>query len=72
MATAPQTTGYSLVDSPVGLLAWILEEFFEWSDTVDSPFETNAPLKRRRECCQYLDDLAHASWMQTHAYESPD
>jgi pimeloyl-ACP methyl ester carboxylesterase len=40
MATAPQTIGYSLVDSPVGLLAWIVEKFFEWSDTVDSPFET--------------------------------
>ncbi|MDF2992219.1 MAG: Epoxide hydrolase [Microbacterium sp.] len=40
MATAPQTIGYSLVDSPVGLLAWILEKFFEWSDTADSPFET--------------------------------
>lgn len=40
MATAPQTIGYSLVDSPVGLLAWILEKFFEWSDTVNSPFET--------------------------------
>ena len=40
MATSPQTIGYSLVDSPVGLLAWILEKFAEWSDTVDSPFET--------------------------------
>lgn len=40
MATSPQTIGYSLVDSPVGLLAWIVEKFAEWSDTVDSPFET--------------------------------
>lgn len=40
MGTSPQTIGYSLVDSPVGLLTWILEKFFEWSDTVDSPFET--------------------------------
>lgn len=40
MATSPQTIGYSLVDSPVGLLAWIAEKFAEWSDTVDSPFET--------------------------------
>ena len=35
----PQTIGYSLVDSPVGLLAWILDKFAEWSDTRDSPFE---------------------------------
>lgn len=40
MATRPQTIGYSLVDSPVGLLAWILDKFAEWSDTDDSPFET--------------------------------
>ncbi|MCW4458781.1 epoxide hydrolase family protein [Microbacterium sp. MPKO10] len=37
--TRPQTIGYSLVDSPVGLLAWILDKFAEWSDTLDSPFE---------------------------------
>ncbi len=39
-ATRPQTIGYALVDSPVGLLAWILDKFFEWTDTEDSPFET--------------------------------
>ncbi|MCC3761942.1 epoxide hydrolase 1 [Glycomyces sp. TRM65418] len=39
-AARPQTIGYSLVDSPVGLLAWILDKFAEWSDTEDSPFET--------------------------------
>ncbi|OZD05018.1 epoxide hydrolase [Rhodococcus sp. 06-235-1A] len=38
-ATRPQTIGYSLVDSPVGLLAWILDKFAEWTDTEDSPFE---------------------------------
>ncbi|MEU6387983.1 epoxide hydrolase [Streptomyces sp. NPDC046939] len=39
-ATRPQTIGYALVDSPVGLLAWLLDKFAEWSDTEDSPFET--------------------------------
>nr|WP_314145698.1 epoxide hydrolase [uncultured Rhodococcus sp.] len=39
-ATQPQTIGYSLVDSPVGLLAWILDKFAEWSDTEGNPFET--------------------------------
>jgi pimeloyl-ACP methyl ester carboxylesterase len=39
-ATRPQTIGYALVDSPVGLLAWILDKFAEWSDTAKSPFET--------------------------------
>ncbi|WND38556.1 epoxide hydrolase [Streptomyces sp. BB1-1-1] len=39
-AARPQTIGYALVDSPVGLLAWILDKFYEWTDTEDSPFET--------------------------------
>ena len=39
-ATRPQTIGYALVDSPIGLLAWLLDKFAEWSDTVDSPFES--------------------------------
>lgn len=39
-ASRPQTIGYSLVDSPVGLLAWILDKFAEWTDTEDSPFES--------------------------------
>jgi epoxide hydrolase len=31
-ATRPQTIGYSLVDSPVGLCAWIFEKIWLWSD----------------------------------------
>ena len=30
--TKPQTIGYSLADSPVGLLAWIYEKLVDWSD----------------------------------------
>jgi epoxide hydrolase len=30
-ATKPQTLAYALMDSPVGLLAWIVEKFKEWS-----------------------------------------
>ncbi|KAI0629864.1 alpha/beta-hydrolase [Trametes polyzona] len=30
--TKPQTIGYSLADSPVGLLAWIYEKLVNWSD----------------------------------------
>jgi hypothetical protein len=32
-ATVPQTIGYSLADSPVGLLAWIYEKLNVWSDS---------------------------------------
>jgi microsomal epoxide hydrolase len=31
-ATRPQSLGYALEDSPVGLAAWILEKFRAWSD----------------------------------------
>ncbi|KAJ3922950.1 Alpha/Beta hydrolase protein [Lentinula edodes] len=31
-ATKPQTLGYSLADSPVGLLAWIYEKLVNWTD----------------------------------------
>jgi len=33
MGTRPQTIGYSLADSPVGLAAWFYEKFAEWTDT---------------------------------------
>jgi hypothetical protein len=36
-STRPQTLGYSHADSPVGLLAWILEKLVEWTD--DYPWE---------------------------------
>lgn len=32
-ATRPQTLGYSLADSPVGLLSWIYEKLTDWSDS---------------------------------------
>lgn len=31
-STRPQTLGYSLADSPVGLLAWIYDKLRSWSD----------------------------------------
>ncbi|KAI0683046.1 alpha/beta-hydrolase [Earliella scabrosa] len=32
-ATKPQTLGYGLTDSPIGLLAWIYEKLVAWSDS---------------------------------------
>ncbi len=32
-STKPQTLGYALNDSPVGLASWIVEKFYAWSDT---------------------------------------
>lgn len=31
-STKPQTIGYALADSPVGLLAWIYEKLHDWTD----------------------------------------
>lgn len=38
-ATRPQTLAYGLTDSPVGQLAWIVEKFFEWTDSEKLPEE---------------------------------
>jgi pimeloyl-ACP methyl ester carboxylesterase len=35
--TRPQTIGYSLVDSPVGLCAWIVEKLRSWTDCDGHP-----------------------------------
>ena len=32
-STKPQTLGYSLADSPVGMLAWIYEKLVTWTDS---------------------------------------
>ena len=33
MGTRPQTVGYGLQDSPVGLAAWIYEKIAEWTES---------------------------------------
>lgn len=37
--TRPQTVGYGLVDSPVGLAGWILEKIWAWTDNAGSPWD---------------------------------
>ncbi len=41
-ATKPQSLSYAMMDSPVGIAAWIIEKFNSWSDTrggdIDSVF----------------------------------
>ena len=38
-STRPQTVGYALVDSPVGLAAWVFEKMWAWTDNAGSPFD---------------------------------
>ncbi len=42
-ATRPQTLGYALADSPVGLLAWIVEKLRAWSDCGGDVFARFTP-----------------------------
>lgn len=39
-ATRPQTLSYAMMDSPVGVAAWLVEKFNSWSDTVGDDVET--------------------------------
>ena len=39
-ATKPQTLSYAMMDSPVGIAAWITEKFNSWSDTVGDDVES--------------------------------
>ena len=39
-ATKPQTLSYSMVDSPVGIAAWIIEKMHGWSDLKDNNIES--------------------------------
>ena len=38
--TKPQTLSYAMMDSPVGIAAWILEKFNSWSDTTGNDIES--------------------------------
>ena len=39
-ATKPQTLSYAMMDSPVGIAAWIIEKFNAWSDTLGDDIES--------------------------------
>ena len=39
-ATKPQTLSYAMMDSPVGIAAWIIEKMRGWSDTKDGDIES--------------------------------
>ena len=39
-ATKPQTLSYGMMDSPIGVAAWILEKFYFWSDLKKDDIES--------------------------------
>jgi len=42
-ATKPQTLSYAMMDSPVGIAAWILEKMHGWSDIKHNNIESEYP-----------------------------
>ncbi|MGB3147312.1 MAG: epoxide hydrolase family protein [Paracoccaceae bacterium] len=38
-ATRPQTLSYAMMDSPVGIAAWLIEKFHDWSDVPTGQIE---------------------------------
>ncbi|MGZ0187063.1 MAG: epoxide hydrolase family protein [Alphaproteobacteria bacterium] len=39
-STKPQTLSYAMIDSPVGVAAWLVEKFNSWSDTTGDDIES--------------------------------
>ena len=39
-ATKPQSLSYGMMDSPVGIAAWIVEKMYSWSDLKDNKIES--------------------------------
>ena len=39
-ATRPQTLSYAMIDSPVGIAAWLVEKFHDWSDVETGNIES--------------------------------
>jgi epoxide hydrolase len=61
-STKPQTIGYALDDSPVGLAAWIVEKFRTWSDC-------DGDVERSFTKDQLLDNLM-VYWVTTTAHSA--
>lgn len=60
-STNPQTMGYSLADSPVGLLAWIYEKLYIWTD--DYEWDDDEGTLNPALCKIAFDDLCCSSGM---------
>ena len=66
-STKPQTVGYSLADSPVGLLAWIYEKLVTWTDDypwTDDEGVATMYLRRLRTLLPFLAE--HRPFLSDH------
>jgi len=62
MVTRPQTVGYGLSDSPVGLAAWMYDKFAQWTDSGGEP-------ERSLTKDEMLDDIT-LYWLTNSAVSS--
>jgi len=62
MVTRPQTVGYGLSDSPVGLAAWMYDKFAQWTDSGGEP-------ERSLTRDEMLDDIS-LYWLTNSAISS--
>jgi pimeloyl-ACP methyl ester carboxylesterase len=62
MVTRPQTVGYGLTDSPVGLAAWMYDKFAQWTYSGGDP-------ERSLTKDQMLDDIT-LYWLTNSAISS--
>ena len=62
MATRPQTLGYGLSDSPVGLAAWMYDKFTQWTYSGGEP-------ERSLTKDEMLDDIT-LYWLTNSAISS--
>jgi microsomal epoxide hydrolase len=65
-ATKPQSLGFAMADSPVGVAAWIVEKFNAWSDTEGDDVEsahTKDALLANIMIYLVTDSFATASWI---------
>ena len=65
-ATKPQSLGFAMADSPVGVAAWIIEKFNAWSDTSGDDVEaahTKDALLANIMIYLVTNSFATASWI---------
>ena len=60
-ATKPQTLSYSMMDSPVGIAAWIIEKMYSWSDLKDKNLESKKQIKKKEESLIAQKNILEAS-----------
>ncbi len=70
--TKPQTIGAALNDSPVGLLSWILEKFWVWSDHGDDLWQTFFREDVLANVCVYWFTGTITSSMRTYQANAAD